>query len=160
MTTASAEQPTLLLDDGYVGMHVLLDGCTVCGSRGYSLFRASQSIAHGRWYVEVTWLLADDSPAPHHNSSGHLSGQYDPAVRVGWCTAEAPVDAPVGFDTSGFAYASRTGHAFHRAQGKPYGRPFCQYARSLFCSLYTHSWPHLIAHTLFVHDRCVQCPAT
>ena len=118
---------TLLLDDGYVGTHVLLDGCTVRGAAGYSLFHASRSISHGCWYVEVSWLLPTDTVgAPQPNNSIHQSVDYAPAVRVGWCTAEAALDAPVGYDAAGFGYASRTGHTFHQARSSPYARPFGQ----------------------------------
>jgi len=129
MSAVASDPPLLLLDDGCKSAHVLLDGCTVRGSRGYSLLRASRSIAHGCWYVEVSWLLPlDDSTAQQPNSVADWSDEYAPAVRVGWCTAEAPVDAPVGFDEFSFGYASRTGQAFHSSAGKPYGRHFGQSA--------------------------------
>ena len=128
-TAISIQPPTLLLSDGYVGTHALLDGCTMQGSSGYSSFRASHSIAHGCWYVEVSWLPLDNATPPDPtttNSDKQHSSDYAPAVRIGWCTAEAPIDGPVGFDACSFGYASRTGHAFHQAQGKPYGRAFGQ----------------------------------
>ena len=135
MTAAPTASPTVLLSDGYAGTHVLLDGCTMRGSRGYSMVRASHSLSHGSWYVEVSWLLSEDDTAPHpHGSRGNARQStdcYAPAVRVGWCTADAPIDAPVGFDAGSFGYASRTGQAFHQSQGKLYGQPFGQSAIAL-----------------------------
>ena len=65
----------------------------VTGHKGFRTVRATHGVFQGTWYAEVK--------VQHLGATGH--------VRLGWCTKKAELQAPVGFDTHGFAYRDLEG---------------------------------------------------
>lgn len=110
--SCSSASPVIFAGDGGSRMHVLHDGRTVTGSKGYSLIRASRGISRGVWYVELRINPPD--------SAGSLDVTI-PHVRVGWATSLSDVDGPVGSDHYSFSYADRTGNKFYQSEGHTYG---------------------------------------
>lgn len=84
------------------------DGRSLTGAKGYRLARATHGAHEGTWYfeVEVTRL----------GETGHC--------RLGWATAKAELQAPVGFDAFGFGYRDVDGSKVSNALREPYGAPY------------------------------------
>lgn len=80
-------------------------GLGLSSSRGYRTVRATRGVRSGAWYyeVEVTRL----------GPTG--------AARIGWTTAGAELQGPVGADRFGFAYRSLEGSKVHAGMREPYG---------------------------------------
>ena len=84
------------------------DSFVVSSSRGYSTTQSELRVTTGAWYFEVVVARLGDS--------GH--------ARVGWAERLAETDAPVGADSSGYAYCDVGGEKVHAGRREPYGEPF------------------------------------
>lgn len=84
------------------------DRMSVTGCKGYRMARATHGAHEGTWYCEVT--------INHLGETGHC--------RLGWATAKAELQAPVGFDAFGFAYRDLEGCKVHKALREDYGEPY------------------------------------
>ncbi|OQV21068.1 Set1/Ash2 histone methyltransferase complex subunit ASH2 [Hypsibius exemplaris] len=84
------------------------DGRTAIGDKGYSMVRATHSVGFGRYYFEFRVLA--------------LPGNA--AVRAGWGTVYAVLQAPLGYDKFGYSYRSRKGTVFHDSKGKHYAEGY------------------------------------
>jgi SPRY domain len=81
-------------------------GLSVSGCRGYRSARTVQGVVKGTYYYEID--------VKKHSGN----------VRVGWCTRNADVEAPIGYDRFGYSYRDKHGTVFHRARGSRYGEPY------------------------------------
>jgi Set1/Ash2 histone methyltransferase complex subunit ASH2 len=77
-------------------------------SKGYRAVRATHGAHRGTWYYEAR--------------VGRLGASG--AVRLGWATREAELQAPVGSDAHGYGFRSAGGAAVHAGLRRPYGRGF------------------------------------
>ncbi|GBF97369.1 histone methyltransferase complex subunit [Raphidocelis subcapitata] len=84
------------------------DRLAVTGAKGYRLVRATHGAHEGTFYCEVT--------VTHLGETGHC--------RLGWATAKAELQAPVGADGHGFAYRDLEGSKVTKALREPYGEPY------------------------------------
>lgn len=80
-------------------------GLALASSRGYRSVQATHGVHAGAWYFEVH--------VRHLGPSG--------AARVGWATAAAEQQGPVGGDRFGYAYRSLEGIKVHKGVREPYG---------------------------------------
>ncbi|KAH7698802.1 SPRY domain-containing protein, partial [Aphelenchoides avenae] len=85
-------------------LRVADDQLTVTGFEGYSVARATHSVAHGKWYFEVEFL---------HQPK-------ESAMRIGWGQALAVVQACLGYTKFSYSWRSLKGTAFHEAKGHHY----------------------------------------
>jgi Set1/Ash2 histone methyltransferase complex subunit ASH2 len=97
--------PTVLLSTKHKapGLELSADRLSVSGSKGYRSVRATHGFHEGTHYCEVT--LA------HLGGTGH--------ARVGWGTAAAEINGPVGYDTHGYGVRDVDGARLHAAQRVP-----------------------------------------
>eukprot|EP00871_Galdieria_phlegrea_P000764 jgi/Galph1/1689/GphlegSOOS_G385.1 len=79
---------------------------TVQGQKGYRSVRGSHGFYEGSWYFEVDILPGDGN------------------VRIGWCTIEAEMEAPIGYDKYGYSIRDKTGDIFHEQRLVKYGESF------------------------------------
>jgi Set1/Ash2 histone methyltransferase complex subunit ASH2 len=84
------------------------DRLTASNDKGYRVLRATHGVSSGTWYFEIKVTDMKRSAA----------------VRVGWATLRADVEAPVGFDANGYSFGSVGGHVFNRSRRAAYGRGF------------------------------------
>ncbi|KAI8474829.1 MAG: concanavalin A-like lectin/glucanase domain-containing protein [Monoraphidium minutum] len=84
------------------------DRLAVTAAKGYRLARATHGAREGAWYCEVT--------VSRLGETGHC--------RLGWATAKAELQAPVGSDGCGFAYRDLEGSKVSAALREPYGAPY------------------------------------
>jgi Set1/Ash2 histone methyltransferase complex subunit ASH2 len=82
------------------------DRLSVTGHKGFRTVRASHGAHEGSWYCEVTMT--------HLGSTGH--------ARVGWCTRQAELQAPVGFDQHGYRFRDVDGSKVHQGLRQAYGQ--------------------------------------
>ena len=68
------------------------------------MIRATHPVSHGRYYFEFRVL----------NMPGNS------AIRAGWGTLYAVLQAPLGYDKFGYSWRSRKGTIFHGSKGKHY----------------------------------------
>ncbi|EME31367.1 hypothetical protein Gasu_13310 isoform 1 [Galdieria sulphuraria] len=87
-------------------LHLEQDGVTVRGEKGYRSIRASHGVLEGDWYFEVEVLQGDGN------------------VRIGWCTVQADMEAPIGYDKYGYSIRDKTGELFHEQRLIPFGEAF------------------------------------
>ncbi|GJQ10194.1 hypothetical protein GpartN1_g2886.t1 [Galdieria partita] len=87
-------------------LHLEQDGVTVRGEKGYRSIRATHGVLEGDWYFEVTILPGDGN------------------VRIGWCTIQADMEAPIGYDKYGYSIRDKTGELFHEQRLIPFGEAF------------------------------------
>ena len=80
-------------------------GLGLSSSRGYRIVRATRGVRTGAWYYEVQ--------VARLGATG--------AARIGWTTAGAELQGPVGADRFGFAYRSLEGSKVHAGMREPYG---------------------------------------
>ncbi|KFM27687.1 Set1/Ash2 histone methyltransferase complex subunit ASH2 [Auxenochlorella protothecoides] len=78
---------------------------TLSSSRGYRTVRATHGVSSGAWYYEVTV-----------ESLGQTG-----AARIGWATAVAELQGPVGGDAKGYSYRSLEGSKVHAGVRADYG---------------------------------------
>ena len=78
----------------------------VTSHKGYRTARATHAVQSGAYYFEVT--------LKHLGKTGH--------ARVGWCTRDAELHAPVGADAHGFCIRDINGAVVHAARRKHYAR--------------------------------------
>src|SRR4051812_10522309 len=88
---------------------------TVTNEKGYRMSRCSLGVSEGNWYFEIKVLA----------SKGN--------VRIGWCSVNGDVQAPVGFDEYSYSIRDKDGAKFHMSKGEKYGHSF---GKSFFCSFY------------------------
>ncbi|KAG2492185.1 hypothetical protein HYH03_009433 [Edaphochlamys debaryana] len=84
------------------------DRLSVTGCKGFRTARGSHGAHEGALYCEVT--------ITRMGKTGHC--------RLGWCTRKAELQAPVGYDTFGFAYRDVDGSRVSAGLREPYGAPF------------------------------------
>ncbi|KAK4524133.1 hypothetical protein GAYE_SCF01G2032 [Galdieria yellowstonensis] len=87
-------------------LHLEPDGLTVRGEKGYRSIRATHGVVEGDWYFEVHILSGDGN------------------VRIGWCTIQADMEAPIGYDKYGYSIRDKTGEIFHEQRLTPFGESF------------------------------------
>lgn len=105
---AGAPRPaTVLLRAPERDQHAVISGggLALASSHGYRSVQATHGVHAGAWYFEVQ--------VRHLGSSG--------AARIGWATAAAEQQGPVGGDRFGYAYRSLEGLKVHRGVREPYG---------------------------------------
>eukprot|EP00271_Cylindrocystis_brebissonii_P004738 TRINITY_DN16571_c0_g1_i1.p1 TRINITY_DN16571_c0_g1~~TRINITY_DN16571_c0_g1_i1.p1 ORF type:complete len:543 (+),score=103.07 TRINITY_DN16571_c0_g1_i1:382-2010(+) len=78
------------------------------GSKGYRMVRATRGVVEGAWYFEVTVVEL--------GATGH--------TRLGWCTPDGDLQAPVGTDSNSYAYRDLQGCTCHEALRQPYGEAY------------------------------------
>mmetsp|Transcript_8672 Transcript_8672/g.15221 ORF Transcript_8672/g.15221 Transcript_8672/m.15221 type:complete len:311 (-) Transcript_8672:63-995(-) len=100
--------------DKDVGLALSEDNLGVKGRPGFRSVRVNRGVASGKWYCEVLIDECDTSDDP--KSVGH--------VRVGWATALARVDGPVGLDNLSYGYRDIDGSKVHQGVRTSYGAPF------------------------------------
>jgi len=98
------EAVMIALHDRAPQLTVSDDRFSVTGTKFYCTARATHSVARGSWYYEVKLV---DMPEGS-------------AMRVGWATKNANLQAPLGFDKFGYSCRSRKGTRFHDSVGKSY----------------------------------------
>ncbi|XP_055345567.1 set1/Ash2 histone methyltransferase complex subunit ASH2-like [Paramacrobiotus metropolitanus] len=98
----------LSIQDQAPQLKVSNDRLSVIGDKGYSCVRANQSVGCGRWYYELT---VRDLPG-------------NAAVRAGWGTVHAALQAPLGYDRFGYSWRSRKGTVFHASRGRHYSEGY------------------------------------
>lgn len=94
-------------------LKVLSSGLEMIGDKGYRMIRASHGIREGRLYYELRMLKSNPVI---------VAGQTTvPHVRLGFATAEADVQAPVGYDLFGYSIRDIDGKRFTHAAPQVYG---------------------------------------
>ena len=94
--SSEEKAPQIVLDEAQM---------TATSSKGYCTVRSTHGTHTGTWYYETT--------------VEQLGGTG--AVRLGWCTREAELQAPVGCDALGYAYCSVEGSRVHEGRREEYG---------------------------------------
>lgn len=97
-------------DDIATGMELDSDRLKVQSALGYRTVRATAGAYQGTWYFEIK--------IDYLGKTG--------AVRVGWATRKAELQAPVGADVSGFSFRSIAGSKVHCGERHEYGESFEQ----------------------------------
>ena len=97
--SAEEKAPQIILDSTQLSAQ---------SSKGYRTVRATHGAHKGAWYYEMTVKSLGDTGA----------------VRVGWSTASAELQAPVGADHFGYSYRSVDGSKVHLGKREGYGVAF------------------------------------
>ncbi|GMT16788.1 hypothetical protein PFISCL1PPCAC_8085, partial [Pristionchus fissidentatus] len=99
-------QPTVTIspNDRAYQLRLSDDHLSITGHEGYSVARATHSVAAGKWYFEVQFTKAPP----------------DSAVRIGWAQQYAVVQATVGYNKFSYGWRSHKGTKFHNGIGKTY----------------------------------------
>ncbi|CAM9234656.1 unnamed protein product, partial [Heterosigma akashiwo] len=113
------------------------DQLTVTGEKGYRMARASLGVTEGAYYWEAAVLPPEAAPPARQpsptppppggsSSAAPGTGTGGAHLRLGWAQAQAPTQAPVGYDRWSYGYRDVAGAAVHRSlrrdhYGQPYG---------------------------------------
>lgn len=106
------------------------DRLSATSCKGYRMARATHGTYVGTWYYEVTITRL--------GATGH--------ARLGWATARAEVQAPVGFDKHGFGYRDLEGSKVHDTWREAYGEAYTE-GDVIGCWLHMPAGGRPFAHT-------------
>jgi hypothetical protein len=112
---------TLSLRDRDPRAELSADLLSVSGNKGFRSARATHGVSEGRWFCEMEIVEQGiacgqgASEAEKRTAAGH--------VRVGWSTAQARVDGPVGMCKHGFAFRDVDGSKVHDGWRSAYSTP-------------------------------------
>ena len=112
---------TLSLRDRDPRAELSADLLSVSGNKGFRSARATHGVSSGRWFCEMEVV---EQGIPCRQGAGEAE-QLTAAghVRVGWSTAQARVDGPVGMCKHGFAFRDVDGSKVHDGWRSAYGTP-------------------------------------
>lgn len=103
----------------------------ITNEKGWRMARANVVAREGRMYYEVKILRGIPREGPRTTVDAR-TGQVlpGPHIRMGWARREAPLDAPVGFDSYSYGVSDTRFEATHRSRASKLFKPLPKGAKS------------------------------
>lgn len=123
--------PRMSYEDTDRWIHFDDSATMVTNEKGWRMARGNVCAREGRMYYEVKIIQGIPASGPK-NMVDARTGQTlpGPHVRMGWARREAPLDAPVGFDSYSYGISDTRFEAMHRSRASKLFKPLPKGAKS------------------------------